>query len=123
MAEIQIDVIPRVRLRFFRGTIGRRWRKLYWGAWAIYVPAERLKLLHSVGGQVHCIYYKSPKREAILAGYLNKPSKTPVEVWRAALTKPVTRRVAENYVCLQRLYAAGLGPQPQGLVVRSESLS
>lgn len=117
MSEIKVDVLPRVSLRMLTASIGRRWSKVYWGAWAIYLPGLQTKLLHSVGGLVHCIYYKAPKREAVLAGQMNRPSKVPLEIWQAALTKPITRRVAENYVCMQRLHAAGLGPAPLSLVV------
>lgn len=117
MADVQIEVLARVRLRMLTASIGRNWRKVHWGAWAIYVPAQQLKLLHSAGGLVHCIYYKAPRREAVLAGRMDRPSAVPLAAWQAALTKPVTRRVAENYVCLQRLHAAGLGPEPLGLVV------
>ncbi|MDF1803078.1 hypothetical protein [Thalassovita sp.] len=117
MSDVQIEVIQKVRLRFLTASIGGRWRRVRWGAWALYVPGRQLKLLHSVGGLVHCIYHKAPRREAVLSGRLDRPSKVPLESWQAALSKPIMRRVAENYLCLQRLYAAGLGPEPLGLVI------
>lgn len=117
MAEPEITVLERVRLRLFHARINRNTHKIAMGAWAVYVPARQLKLLHSVDGNVHCTYHRAPKRAHIFSDKpITERHATRAE-WQAALSKPVTRRVAENYVCLQRLFAAGLGPEPLGLVV------
>lgn len=117
MDNIPVEVLDRVRLSLFHIRINRMFHKVGMGAWAVYVPARQLKLLHSVGGQVHCSYHRAPKREDIFSGKPIKERHATREKWQEVLSKPVTRRVAENYVCLQRLYAARLGPQPLGLVV------
>ena len=117
MDDATIEVLGRVRLGLFHARINRMPHRVAAGAWAVYVPARQLKLLHSVGGLVHCSYHRAPKREAVLTGQpINERHATLAE-WQAVLSKPVTRRVAENYVCLQRLFAAGLGPEPLGLVI------
>ncbi|SEQ36331.1 hypothetical protein [Thalassovita taeanensis] len=116
MSDIAIETLGKTRLRLFHARVDGRACKIAMGAWAVYLPGLQMKLMHSVHGDVHCIYHKAPKREHVLAGKPVK-NKVPAEEWKAAFTKPVTRRVAENYICLQRLYAAGIGPEPQGLVI------
>ncbi len=118
VSDIPLQVINRARLWPFHANLDGRRHKIAMGAWAVYLPGAQMKLLHAVAGNVHCIYHKAPRREAVLAGRPVKvnPRTTP-EQWRAAFRTPVTRRVAENYVVFQRLFQAGIGPEPLGLVV------
>jgi hypothetical protein len=93
------------------------------GAWAFYVPDRGLKFLHAKDGKHFCIY-KILMRQAQLSFYakvakrvrqavktLKGRSKYSAAEWDAALSKTVTRRVAENMIAAELLAAHGLGPQ------------
>ncbi|SDE50551.1 hypothetical protein [Limimaricola pyoseonensis] len=114
MDDLAVEVIERVRLWPTHAALDGRLMRVKWGAWAVYVPARQLKLLHAVGGCQHCISPRGPKREAVLEGRETGPN---AEAWAAAFRRPVVRRVAENWVMFDRLHRAGLGPEPLGLVV------
>ena len=121
MTDVPIEVVGHTRLHFFHITMDRRRHRISMGAWAVYVPARQMKLLHAVQGMQHCIYRTAPKREAVLEGRaIPYREGRPAEAWLRAFTTPVTRRVAENYVCLQRLHRAGIGPEPLGLVLAAD---
>lgn len=91
---------------------GSRPRRAMMGMWAAYVPSLRLKLLHGVGGRLHCIARSAPPRAEARG-----------EPWGRAFATPATRRAAENWVIMRRLHAAGLGPEPLGLAVAPRYLS
>lgn len=130
----QIEVIHRVRLWPLWMRAGGATLRINMGAWAVYVPHLRLKLMHAAQGGVQaCLYHKAPRRRAVLdwadtdAGRaaLAAPLPDPLgnqyarpawPLWHRVYTMPVTRRVAENWVMFARLHAAGLGPEPLGLV-------
>jgi len=111
MPEPRIIILPPVTLAPFVLATGWRPHWAYMGMWAAYAPALQLKLLHSVGGQVHSIARSAPRREDA-----SDPD-GPKAKWARAFAKPVTRRVAENWIMLERLHKAGLGPEPLGLAV------
>lgn len=111
MPEPRITVLRPVTLAPFVLATGWRPHGAYLGMWAAYAPALQLKLLHSVGGRLHSIARVAPRRDR--AG---DPS-DPEAAWARAFVTPVTRRVAENWVMLDRLHRAGLGPEPLALAV------
>ena len=111
MPEPRITVLPPMTLAPFLLAAGWRLHWAYMGMWAAYAPALQLKLLHSVGGRVHSIAHVAPRREE--AG----GPKDPEGAWARAFATPVTRRAAENWVMLERLHKAGLGPEPLALAV------
>ena len=113
MDEQGIEVIDKVRLWPSHAAIAGRPHRVKWGAWAVYLPGPQIKLLHAVAGRQHCIYHKAPKREEVLGGFDQRDE---AEHWARAFSTPVLRRVAENWVMFARLHAAGLGPEPMGLV-------
>ena len=106
-----IEILPPLALAPFVLVAGHRPHWAYMGMWAAFVPALDLKLLHSVSGQVHSIARSAPRRAAV-----NGPH-DPDGHWARAFAKPVTRRVAENWVMLDRLHRAGLGPEPFALAI------
>lgn len=106
-----IVVLSTITLAPFVLAEGRRLHRAAMGMWAAYTPRTNLKLLHAVDGQVHSIARSAPKRED--AG----TDKDPDGIWRRAFDTPVTRRVAENWVMLDRLHKAGIGPEPLALAV------
>lgn len=87
------------------------------GAWAIWIPALRLKFLNSIDGGLACLSPKAPPRARLLgSGRLTGRWGTyALEDWRQAYQKSASRRVAENVVTAARLHAAGLGPRVLGL--------
>ncbi len=109
----RVEVIDRARLWPSHVALDGRLALVKWGAWAIYVPSRQLKLLHAVGGRQHCIYHKAPKREEVIGGFDRRRG---AEDWARVLSTAVTRRAAENWVMFARLHAAGIGPEPLGLV-------
>ena len=111
MPDPRITVLPPVTLAPFLLLAGSRPHGAFLGMWAAYAPALQLKLLHSVGGRVHSIARSAPRREE--AG----GPRDPEGIWARAFATPVTRRVAENWVMLERLHRAGLGPEPLALAV------
>ncbi|EYD76519.1 hypothetical protein Rumeso_01940 [Rubellimicrobium mesophilum DSM 19309] len=111
MPEPRITVLPPVTLAPFMLATGWRPHWAYMGMWAAYAPALQLKLLHSVGGHVHSIAHVAPRRDR--AGDPGDPD----AAWARAFAKPIARRAAENWVMLERLHKAGLGPEPLGLAV------
>ncbi|MGR3500321.1 MAG: hypothetical protein ACU0E9_15690 [Limimaricola soesokkakensis] len=108
-----IELIDKIRLWPSHAMIAGRPQRVKWGAWAVYLPGPQIKLMHAVAGLQHCIYYKAPRREEVLGGFDRRRD---AEDWARAFSTPVLRRVAENWVMFQRLHAAGLGPEPMGLV-------
>ncbi len=113
MADDTVEVIGRARLWPSHVALDGRMSRVKWGAWAVYVPAQQLKLMHAVAGCQHCIYFKAPRREEVIGGFDRRQG---AEDWARVLQSPVLRRVAENWVMFQRLHAAGIGPEPLGLV-------
>ena len=113
MDDLDVEVIDKVRLWPSHASVDGHLRRVKWGAWAVYLPGSQLKLMHAVAGRQHCIYYKAPRREEVLGGFDKRPS---APDWALAFETPVLRRVAENWVMFARLHAAGLGPEPMGLV-------
>lgn len=113
MDDLDVEVIDKVRLWPSHASVDGHLRRVKWGAWAVYLPGSQLKLMHAVAGRQHCIYYKAPRREEVLGGFDKRPS---APDWARAFETPVLRRVAENWVMFARLHAAGLGPEPMGLV-------
>ncbi|HVG43101.1 MAG TPA: hypothetical protein VM890_00170, partial [Longimicrobium sp.] len=111
MPEPRITVLPSVTLAPFVLAEGLRPHGAYLGMWAAYAPALRLKLLHSVGGRLHSIARVAPRR-AEVGG-----PKDPEGAWARAFATAATRRAAENWVMLDRLHRAGLGPEPLALAV------
>ena len=89
MPEPRITVLPPVTLAPFLLAEGLRPHWAYMGMWAAYAPALELKLLHSVGGQVHSIARVAPRRDR--AGDPRDPEQG---AWARAFATPVTRRVA-----------------------------
>jgi hypothetical protein len=87
------------------------------GAWAFWVPAFRVKILHAFGGQAHCLASSAPPREQLLAGKFTIPDggRYSTKDWHDALSKNVLQRAAENFLAAQRLHAAGLGPAALGV--------
>lgn len=83
------------------------------GAWAVWIPALRLKFLNSVDGRLHCLHPSAPPRDSVLGPAHAAPASGPysVEDWRAAYRTGVARRTAENTVATARLHRAGLGPR------------
>lgn len=112
MPEPRITLLPPVTLAPFLLAEGPRPHWAYLGMWAAYAPALQLKLLHSVGGQLHSIARVAPRRSR--AGDPADPEKG---AWARAFATPVTRRAAENWVMLDRLHRAGLGPEPLALAI------
>ena len=112
MPEPRITLLPAVTLAPFVLAAGWRPHGAYLGMWAAYAPALQLKLLHSVGGQVHSIARVAPRRDR--AGDPRDPEQG---AWARAFATPVTRRAAENWVMLDRLHRAGLGPEPLALAL------
>jgi len=106
----QIAVLASVTLAPFLLMQGGQMHRAAMGMWAAYAPRLGLKLLHSVDGRLHSIARKAPPRDAALCD--GAP-----EHWARAFATPVTRRVAENWVMLDRLHRAGIGPEPLGLAV------
>jgi hypothetical protein len=90
---------------------GARLSRAAMGMWAAYAPRTRLKVLHAVGGHVHSIARSAPAREQV------GTDRDPDGVWQRAFSTPVTRRVAENWIMLERLHRAGIGPEPLALAV------
>ena len=113
----EIKILPPVALAPFVLAAGWRPRWAFMGMWAAYAPALQLKLLHSVGGQVHSIARSAPRRDEAGTG------KDPEGHWARAFATPVTRRVAENWVMHDRLHRAGLGPEPLALAVAPRYLA
>ena len=89
------------------------------GAWAIWIPALRIKFLNSIDGRLACLSPKAPPRERLLGSgpLTGRSGNYSLEDWRHAYEKPASRRVAENVVAAARLHAAGLGPRVLGLCV------
>lgn len=87
------------------------------GAWAVWIPAFRSKILHAVGGRTHCTANSTPSRDVLTGGTHQMPEGGlySLEDWRAALSKDVLQRTAENFVSAQRLHRAGLGPAVLGI--------
>ena len=112
MPTPRITVLPPVTLAPFVLAEGWTPHWAYMGMWAAYAPALQLKLLHSVGGQVHSIAHVAPRRDR--AGDPRDPERG---AWARAFATPVTRRAAENWVMLDRLHRAGLGPEPLALAI------
>ena len=106
-----IVVLSTITLAPFVLAEGRRLHRAAMGMWAAYTPRTNLKVLHAVDGQVHSIARSAPAREE--AG----TDKDPGGIWRRAFDTPVTRRVAENWVMLDRLYKARIGPEPLALAI------
>ncbi|MFW6028377.1 MAG: hypothetical protein ACOC9Q_02510 [bacterium] len=89
------------------------------GAWALWIPSLQVKFLNSIDGKLTCLSRKAPPRESLrgsdpIAGQWGR---YPLEAWRQAYEKPVSRRVAENVVAAERLHKAGIGPRVLGLCV------
>lgn len=87
------------------------------GAWAIWIPAFRSKILHAVDGLAHCTAGSTPPRDKLLdeTHRMREGGLYSLDDWRAALSKDVLQRTAENYVSAQRLQQAGLGPAVLGI--------
>jgi hypothetical protein len=88
------------------------------GAWAIWIPAFRSKILHAVDGLAHCTAGSTPPRDKLLDDEthpMREGGLYSMDDWRAALSKDVLQRTAENYVSAQRLQRAGLGPAVLGI--------
>ncbi|GAD54655.1 hypothetical protein [Limimaricola cinnabarinus] len=113
MDEERVEVIDKVRLWPSHATVAGRVCRVKWGAWAVYLPGPQVKIMHAVSGLQHCIYHKAPRREEVLGGFDRRGD---AENWARAFSTPVLRRVAENWVMFARLHAAGIGPEPMGLV-------
>ncbi len=113
MEEERVEVIDRVRLWPSHAVVAGRICRVKWGAWAVYLPGPQVKIMHAVAGLQHCIYHKAPKREEVLGGF---DTRSNAPDWARAFSTPVLRRVAENWVMFQRMHAAGIGPEPMGLV-------
>ncbi|WP_282024598.1 hypothetical protein [Limimaricola cinnabarinus] len=109
----RIEVIDRMRLWPSHAALAGRICRVKWGAWAVYLPGPQLKIMHAVAGRQHCIYHKAPRREEVLGGFDRREG---AQDWARVFTTPVLRRVAENWVMFSRLHAAGIGPEPKGLV-------
>ncbi|MCP1169270.1 hypothetical protein [Limimaricola litoreus] len=109
----RIEVIDRMRLWPSHAVLAGRICRVKWGAWAVYLPGPQVKIMHAVAGKQHCIYHKAPRREEVLGGFDRREG---AEDWARVFSTPVLRRAAENWVMFDRLHAAGIGPEPMGLV-------
>jgi hypothetical protein len=120
--EIRRSVVDIVRSRLrptggYHAILDDRSYHCVRGAWAIWIPALQMKFLNSVDGKVACLSRRAPPRALVLDPTLRhgRWGRYPMEAWRLAYGKPVSRRVAENVVAAARLYEAGLGPRVLGL--------
>jgi len=97
------------------------------GAWALYTPDLKIKLLHAQNGMQTCTHkvarrfvrptkaerhYNSDAHESRI-----KIGSYFVKDWENALTKSVSRRVAETWIASRRLAEAGLGPIVSDIVI------
>ena len=80
------------------------------GKWAFFIPATGEKFLHARDGATDTLSHAKPDLAAGPAATLRYE----YDEWRRALTTPVDHRVAELWVVMKRLWAAGLGPEPLG---------
>ncbi len=131
----KVRIIERVKLRYSKISFGALKytdfegvsSKVQSGAWAFYLPEQRLKLLHARQGKQTCLH-KVAKRfvqptaaeatdnmQARESG--SKIGNYFVQDWERALDKSVSRRVAETWIAARRLASAGLGPQVSEIVV------
>ena len=96
----------------------RGYSRLLRGKWSFYNPASLIKLPYSYKGHLHCRSKNAPSRDDLLSGLLDSQDFSPYSVsdWKKAYQTTVLRRTAENFVITKRLYEAGLGPEPMGLV-------
>jgi hypothetical protein len=102
-----VHVLPSVWLFPWVLMLGVRPYRAALGMWAAYAPRAQIKLLHAVDGDLHCISPRVPSRTDA-ARHAD---------WNRAFRTPTLRRVAENWVVLDRLYRAGLGPEPLELLI------
>lgn len=115
---MRIDVFKKAVLRKSSIELDGRKYKINKGAWAAYIPSLGVKILHSVGGNVHCVHKSAPDRLELLEhGRGLRDQNYSVEEWVAAFNKPVMLRAAENFVAARMLNEAGLGPRVRGLVL------
>lgn len=81
------------------------------GNWAFYVPELEVKILHSRDGRRWCFHGSRPGADLLAAGDDAQPlGPYSLADWRASLSMPVLRRVAENHVSARRLASVGAGP-------------
>jgi hypothetical protein len=100
------------------------------GAWAFYIPEQRLKILHARQGKQTCLRNSAkrficPNSVEFQENMRARESGTKigsyfVQDWERALSKSVSRRVAETWIAARRLANAGLGPQVSDIVVVRE---
>ncbi len=85
------------------------------GSWMFYLPDIQAKLFHAAGGRIDCIHPSRPPDD--LLGQRGLPlGRYTSDEWLNALTTPVFRRLAEVWLVSVRLWQAGLGPQPLGVI-------
>ncbi|CAA0102443.1 Uncharacterised protein [Zhongshania aliphaticivorans] len=85
------------------------------GRWMFYLPREQLKCFHATEGMTDCIHALRPS-ELQLLNTEAKVGRYTMGEWSLALQTPINRRLAEIWVVSARLWQAGLGPQPLGVV-------
>lgn len=86
------------------------------GRWMFYLPREQLKCFHSLQGMTDCTHTLRPTELESLSAD-TKIGRYTLAQWRRALETPINRRLAEIWIVSARLWQAGLGPQPLGIVM------
>jgi len=115
---VPVTVFSQVRLNGSQCEIDDRSFDINPGCWAFYVPALELKLLHAVGGRVHCTHSSTPDRDDLFEGRAVTVAPTYIRSdWEQALSKSTLTRAAELFIVSRRLHLAGLGPEPMGLAI------
>lgn len=85
------------------------------GRWMIYNRGTSEKFLYARNGTVDVM--PAPFRwRKLLKSLKPSPSQYLHEDWKRALSTPIERRLAELWIASERLWRAGLGPRPQGIV-------
>lgn len=86
------------------------------GRWMFYLPREQIKCFHARQGATDCIHALRPS-DVESRSPDTKVGRYTLAEWQQALETPIYRRLAEIWIVSARLWRAGLGPQPLGVVM------